>query len=162
MKKIVLVLFLIIGIFSIYGENKVSITADSTQITASIGLNKSEYVILNEDFLFMRIESNKYDFVFSGYPDGDLQEDGNIYYSGELILKGFLILKDGIPPGDYSVNIILGFQTCDKKGVCNIPVEISEEILIKEKSNSSDFIIVSLLVFVIAIILFLVIRRRKS
>ncbi len=87
MKKVILIILVLISL-SLYGENKISITTKSDKVIATITLNESEYITLDDQFLFLFIESDHYNFVFSGYPDGELQENGDIYYSQELTLEG--------------------------------------------------------------------------
>lgn len=163
MKKLLVSILLFLS-FTIFAENKVSISTSSDKLVATITLNESEYIVLNEQFLFLLIESDEYNFTFNGYPDGILQENGDIYYDKELTLEGSLLLKDGVSPGEYKINAILGFQTCDKVGICNIPVEISEEILVKEHivTSKSNIPYIALLGVIISLIILLFILRRKK
>lgn len=163
MKKILLSLLLLLS-FTIFAENKVSISTSRDKVVATISLNESEYITLNERFLFLFIESEEYNFTFSGYPDGVVQENGDIYYSKELTLEGSLILKDGVPPGEYSIKISLGFQTCDKAGICNIPVEISEDIIVKgiETTKKSIVPYISLLIVIFGAVVLLLFRKKRS
>lgn len=160
MRKIVLIMTVLVS-FALHSENKVSIITKSDKVIASISLNKTEYITLNENFLFLYVESEQYNFVFSGYPDGELQESGDIYYSKELILEGTLTLKDGVEPGDYTVEVVLGFQTCDKEGICNIPVEISEEIMVKESGSGSILPIILGLVLVLMVVIVVILKRKR-
>lgn len=161
MKKLFTILLLLLC-FTIFAENKISIIAQSNGVIAEIQLNDSEYIILNDQFLFLFIESDNYDFIFTGYPDGISQENGDVYYSEKLILEGSLTLKDGIPPGEYSINVILGFQTCDKEGICNIPVEVSEEIIIKNSNNTPVIPVTALIILILSIIILSIIRKRRN
>lgn len=161
MKKVSLIMFVLIS-FTIHGENRVSITTKSDKVIASITLNESEYITLNDQFVFLFVESNEYNFVFSGYPDGELQDNGDIYYSKELVLEGTLTLKDGIQPDNYNIEVVLGFQTCDKEGICNIPVEISEEIMVKSVNKDFMLPVIIGLLFVVLIVLFSLFKRKKS
>jgi len=160
MKRLLIILFFITT-FNAFSENKVSITTNSDRVIAKIFLNRDEYIILNENFLFLTIESDEYNFVFTGYPDGELQESGDVYYSKELSLEGRLLLKDGVEEGDYNINVILGFQTCDKAGICNIPVEVSEEILVKKGGSSYNVPVIIGLLLTISIIIILILKRRR-
>ncbi|MGL1891047.1 MAG: hypothetical protein OCD02_05435 [Spirochaetaceae bacterium] len=160
MKKIMLIVIMFIG-FSLYADNNISISVKSNKVTGTINLNPSEYIILNEQFLFLIIESEEYELNFSGYPDGELHDDGDIYYSDKVILQGDLVLKDGIEPGDYKINVILGYQSCDIDGLCNIPVEVSEEILVKKSYGFSPILPILILV-IFSFMLLLIVKRKKS
>ena len=161
MKKYFIPLFLLLS-FAIFAENKVSITTSSNKVTATVALNESEYLTLDERFLYLNIDSEHYNFVFSGYPEGVVQDSGAIYYDTELTLEGTLTLKDGVEPGDYNIQVHFGFQTCDKAGICNIPVEVTEDILVKEASKSNVPYISALIGFVLAFILILFRKKRAS
>jgi len=93
-------------------------------------LEENEYIILNPDFLFLLVESDSYNFNFSGYPKGELQDNGLTYYSDSLTLEGDLILKEGVVEPSHLVDVTLGYQTCNKEGVCNMPVEITRELAV--------------------------------
>ena len=161
MKKLLLPLFLLLS-FTIFAQNKVSFLTTSNKVTATISLNESEYITLDERFLFLNIESEHYNFVFNGYPEGVVQENGDTYYDTELTLEGTLTLKDGVPAGDYTINVLLGFQTCDKVGICNIPVEVSEEILVKKPGKSNVPVIAGLIGVICAFILIFIRKKRAS
>ena len=102
MKKIYFILLISISI-SIFGENKVSIETKGNELLATITINDNEYIELNDDFLYLTVESNEYNFIFAGYPDGIVGEDGSIHYTKSLTLKGKLVLKSGVPKGKYTV-----------------------------------------------------------
>lgn len=160
MRRLCILLFLFFSI-TLFAENKVSITIGGDLVTAKIDLNPTEYITLNEQFLFLLIESDHYNFIFSGYPDGVIQDSGEIYYSDELTLEGKLVLKDGVAVGDYPVNVILGFQTCDKAGICNIPVEISEEIIVKEATSRPLIPYIAILIIFASLLAAIIYRRKK-
>lgn len=160
MKNIILIILVLIG-FTLYGENRVSITTKSDKVIASIALNESEYITMDNEFLFLFVESDHYDFVFNGYPDGELQENGDVYYSKELVLEGTLTLKDGVIPDNYNIEVVLGFQTCDKEGLCNIPVELSEEIMVKQVGKNSMIPVIIGLILVIIVVIIAIFKRKN-
>ncbi len=160
MKKVIVIILVLLS-FTLYGENRVSITTKSDKVIASITLNESEYITLDDQFLFLFVESDHYNFVFSGYPDGELQENGDIYYSKELTLEGTLTLKDGVNPENYNIEVILGFQTCDKEGICNIPVELSEEIMVKMVGTGSMLPVIIGLILVVFIVIIAIFKRKS-
>ncbi len=161
MKRLFFTLLVILGM-NLFAENNVSISTKSDKIIATIKLKESEYIILNHDFLFLYVESDHYNFIFSGYPDGELHDDGEIYYSKEVTLEGDLTLKEGIEPGDYNINVIFGFQTCDVEGLCNIPIEVSELILVKPATSNLVLIIISGFIALLCLVLIIVIKRKKA
>lgn len=158
--RICFILTLFLLPFILFGNNKVSIATTNTSLKATIDINESEYISLNSDVLFLFIDSDKYNFHFKGYPDGEVGDNGDIIYKNQLTLEGDLILKDGVDPGNYNINVILGFQTFTN-GMGNIPVELSEDILVKEQISVFPIPVLAGLGF-IAIISILLIIRRKS
>lgn len=161
MKRFLLIFNLLLLSLSLYSENKVSISAKSDKVVAIVEINTGEYIFFNEDFLFLNVISDHYDFVFSGYPDGEPQENGDIYYSGELKLEGDLKLKDGVKSGDYKIEVVLGYQTCDKEGYCNIPVEISQTVSVQKSGGLNFKIVIALSILVLCFIFILIIKRKN-
>ncbi|MBN2617787.1 MAG: hypothetical protein JXR64_05680 [Spirochaetales bacterium] len=156
-----LLLFLIVVSFNLYSENKVSFKTMSNRIEATITLDNEEYITLNEDFFYLMVESDKYTFKFSGYPKGEININGETVYFGKVILAGELELKENILPDDYLINVILGYQSCTKDGMCNIPVEVSENILVKNNQKIL-YIPIGIGLLIILIVIVLLVKRRKN
>lgn len=161
MKRTLLFLFLISCSF-VFAENKISISTRSDKVIAEISINKDEYIILKEDFLFLNVISEHYEYKFSGYPEGEVQENGNVYYSDKLILKGELTLRDIYEPGEYEIEVVIGYQTCDEAGYCNIPVEVSQSILVAQSNGFSTPVIFAFFAIFISVLLIVIIKRKKS
>ena len=164
MKRVCFVLFIFMSI-SVFGKNKVSIETRGNELVATIYINDGEYIELDDNFLYLTIESDKYNFIFSGYPDGEVGANGDIKYRKELTLSGELLLKPGIPKKEYTINAILGFQTCSEAGFCNIPVEISQDILVNNspglRLNLFYIAPVVFLIFLIFAILLFIKKRKR-
>lgn len=160
MKKIVILVSTLILSISLHAENRVRIETSGNRVEATIELAESEYIILNENFLYLLVESDEYDFTFNGYPDGQLKETGEILYAEGLTLSGELTLKEGVKPDTYTINVILGYQSCDEDGNCFIPVEIAESIEIRNGNNS--ILIISLITLaVVMVVLIVILGKRK-
>lgn len=161
MKRILFFLIIILS-FSLSAENKVTFTAGKNKVSAIIDINPDEYIIFNEQFLFLNVVSAHYSYRFSGFPEGEVQENGDIYYSGKLELEGDLSLKDGVSPGEYDIEVILGYQTCDKEGYCNIPVEVSQSITVLNSGFLDFKIIIAFSIILLCMTLIVLIRRKRS
>lgn len=160
MKRLSLFVTFVLLSFSLYAENRVRIETNGNRVEATIELAESEYIIKNENFLYLLVESDEYDFTFNGYPEGQVKETGEILYAKQLTLSGELILKEGVKPDIYTINVILGYQSCDEEGNCFIPVEVAESIEIG--SGNSIILIISLIsLFVVMITLIVIMGLRK-
>lgn len=160
MRRSLIILIFFLG-FNLIAENRVSITTKSDRVFADIEINPEEYIVLKEQFLSIEVNSDHYDFQFEGYPEPDLEMNEKFYYSDKLRLEGKLNLRDGIKPGDYDIEVVLGFQTCDKDGYTNIPVKIYQNITVVNNNLLSLPLIVSVTAVVLVLLLIILIRRKK-
>ena len=162
MKKILIVIFCFIGV-SIYSNNKVSFRIENDKISASVLLNPSEFIILDSNTLFLNVDSEEYHFTFLGYPESLVDKNGTEYYSNELTLEGNIDLKDSVERGNYKIYVTYGFQTSDIEGNLNIPVEVTEEIIIKKQNNTvlSIKLIIEVIILIVVIMVYLYLRRKK-
>ncbi len=161
MKKIISILFILMGV-SVFADNNVTITTKSDEVIAAVEINPDEYILLSDQFLFLRVDSDHYDFTFDGFPEGELQESGSVYYSGKLELSGKLMLKEGIEPGEYNIEVTFGYQSCNKEGLCYMPVEVSESILVTQTSKSTLPLYLSLSIILICLVFIYIIKRKKA
>ncbi|OQY37919.1 MAG: hypothetical protein B6229_07230 [Spirochaetaceae bacterium 4572_7] len=149
----------------LYGEDKISISTNNGKVIARIDVAPDEYITLNEFLLYLDIESEEYDFTFDGYPEGPVHDDGSVYYSESLELSGVLSLKTGVEPANYNIDVILGYQTCNTNKLCNIPVELSQTILVKQNSSEDKFLFLKIglvLAFIASNIVILSRRKKKN
>ncbi len=162
MKKLISCIIFLAG-FSLFSENRVTIKADRESVTALIELNEGESINLNPETLYLLIESNDFNYQFNGYPDGDIDSEGIIIYRDKLVLNGTIYEIDGIKQEKPSINVIVGFQISDKDGNLQIPVEISEEfILAQERDVSGIIILLSALTIALAILIFIIYKRKRA
>lgn len=161
-RVIYLVSILIINI-SLYAENRVRIETSGNRVEATIELANNEYIIKNENFLYLLVESDEYDFSFDGYPEGQIKETGEILYAEQLILSGELTLREGVEPDIYTINVIIGYQSCDEEGNCFIPVEVAESIEMGSGKNTTLFIsLIALIAIIFVLITVLGLRKRRG
>lgn len=160
MKKILCLFSIMLLSSFLFAENRVRIETQGNRVNATIELAENEYIILNENFLYLLVESDEYDFIFDGYPEGQLKKSGETLYQKSLTLSGELVIKSGVEPGTYTLNVILGYQSCDEDGNCFIPVEVAESI---EFGGSSNPLLVIILVVMVLfmVVLTIIIGRRK-
>lgn len=163
MKRVFLLLILLLISLDLFADNRVRIVVKKDKIEAIIDIPENEHIVLNEMFLYLFIESDEYEFVFHGYPEGEDSDYGFTVYSDRLILSGDLFLKPGVEPGIYPVNVVVGYQSCDDEGLCFIPVEIAENIAFGERGNQSIHNILGLLFSLIVILIIIIgIRKRRG
>lgn len=169
MNKRFIVLYLVtfLSLFTISAENEVTFKTDGKNLTSTIKLNPGERIYLDSSTLYLIVESQNFSFIFSGYPDGEVDSNGNIFYSDNLTLSGDLIKNEDTEISGVTVNAIVGFQVVNSEGEEGIPIEVAQDLNIKSGGSSNFLSSLLLILTIFLVILFIVLltiflKRRRS
>ncbi len=144
MKKIILFVWLILAVVSIFAdEMSISAKLSVLEITSEAIIVPLEveylfplnmYQSYNQDFFYFTVEGIEglVQNVIT-YPEGEIK-DGITVYFGKTVLSCTIHLPADLPTGSYELHIIAGYQLCDIDGMCYFPEE--EEILMEIELNS--------------------------
>ncbi len=159
MRKIAIVVLVFIS-SALFAAGPLTFKVYDNIVKVTIELEDGEHIVDSDQFLNLYVDSDEYDFIFSGYPESEPQDNGLSYYSNSLTLEGELILKEGINEGDYDIEVTFEYQTCTDEGICNFPVSVTEKLSVKTTKFSYLYIVLPIVLIFIIIILIKIKRKN--
>jgi thiol:disulfide interchange protein len=127
--------FVLLHGFAIQAEVSANITPSEVR-TGATALVEVTYLlpdgmhqIIQEEYFFFDIEAPS--GIIIGdlvYPKGKLEDDGYEHLYGEATLTRTITISPDMEPGDYTIELIIGYQLCYDSGTCIMPEEIEMDL----------------------------------
>ena len=144
LKKILLLFFLIsISFLGAQGNNDpgIEVEVKGNTIISKISIPEDMHATKDTNNLFIDIEPvENVELEETQYPEGHLNEYGEVEYSKQVILKRPIKILPSFQKEKLNLTVYSGYQLCDEAGVCHFPVEkeFNLELVVKDGKISSS------------------------